>query len=249
MKARAYIIGCGGVGSWLAPSLCLLDRKREIIAVDGDRLEEKNLNRQLFRSDEVGAYKAQALAAKYGCGFLNQWFSPGAQPVDRRDWLLVCADNHPARRMALDCCDIFGCQAITACNETYSAEAFYYRPDWRGTGCDPRVYYPEILRDNTGDPRAAAIGCTGEAQERTPQLVTANYLAAGLAQHLYVLWALEWPKMRDETVFKHLPFRLESSLSRLGCTLIGDVKPNNGETDNERNNNNRIDTTQPAANP
>ena len=64
LMRKHYIIGCGGVGSWLAPSLCLLRSPQEVILVDGDTLETKNLNRQLFTPEQVGSNKAEALAAE-----------------------------------------------------------------------------------------------------------------------------------------------------------------------------------------
>ena len=49
-----YIIGCGGVGSAIVPSFCLLKPPAEITLIDGDTLETKNLNRQLFDARQVG---------------------------------------------------------------------------------------------------------------------------------------------------------------------------------------------------
>mgnify|MGYP000856154200 CR=1 FL=1 len=63
----------------------------------------------------------------------------------------------------------------------HSAEAYYYRRRWKGTARDPRVYYPEINQDRSGDPRATSIGCTGEVQNQNRQLVSANLMAAALA--------------------------------------------------------------------
>ena len=62
-----YIIGCGGVGSAIIPSFCLLKTPEEITLIDGDILERKNLNRQLFDAHHLGQNKATALGTKYGC--------------------------------------------------------------------------------------------------------------------------------------------------------------------------------------
>jgi len=219
---NAYVIGAGGVGSWLTPSLCLLLGPRKVVVVDGDRLEEKNLNRQLFRREHLGQNKAIALAGLYGCLSRPEYFAMGRFTVQPEDWLITLVDNHPARRAALNEADMRGCRVLIAANETHSAEAYYYEPQWRGGSLDPRTYFPEILTGTDGDPMGEAIGCTGEAQEENPQLVSANSLAASLAMHLFVLWHLEAPKLESETL-PSLPYRLVANLTKLQSFRIKDA--------------------------
>ena len=141
--------------------------------------------------------------------------SPGARSgTSRNDWLICLVDNHRTRLEALEVCDEHGCQAIFAANETHSSEAYYYRRQWQGTPRDPRVYYPELNTDRSGDPRAASIGCTGEAQANNRQLVSANFMAAALAEHLFVLWHFKAPRMDQETVAL-LPHKFAANLSKL----------------------------------
>lgn len=226
MKATHYIIGCGGVGSWLLPALCRMVPLDSIFLIDGDKLERKNLDRQLFDERSIGDYKSKALLDKYleGCGAsLERYYTFGMVVHDRNDLLFVCADNHPARMSALSACDRYGCRAIVAANETHSAEAYYYEPKWKGTPLDPRVYYPEMVDDRSGDPRAAVAGCTGEAQLANPQLATANFMAAALALNLYVLWFREARKLEASTI-ESLPFKLNSNLTRLESHKIKDIK-------------------------
>lgn len=209
-----YLIGCGGVGSALVPSFCLLKSPQDITLIDGDTIERKNLNRQMFDASQIGMNKAQALAAKFGCHFLPEWFSRGRLRHYRNDWLLCLVDNHRTRLEALEVCDDVGCQCIIAANEMHSAEAYYYRRSWKDTSRDPRIYYPELLIDRSGDPRAASIGCTGEVQENNRQLVSANLMAAALAEHLFVLWNLKAPRMDRETV-ELLPHKFAANLTKL----------------------------------
>ena len=221
MKANIYIIGCGGVGSWLTPSLALLTSPEQITLIDMDTLEEKNLDRQLFTPKDIGRSKAEALAERYQCLFRHDWFCEGLMEFEEDDWLIVCVDNHRARRAALGECDRYGCRAIFAANETHSAEAYFYQRDWRDSAIDPRVYFPDILTDASGDPRAAGIGCTGEAQKDNPQLVTSNSLAASLAGHLFALWHLHAPKVKAK-IIPSLPYRLVANRTRLETYLIKD---------------------------
>ena len=209
-----YIIGCGGVGSAIVPSFCLLKEPGDITLIDGDKLERKNLNRQLFDANHLGQNKAQALGNKYGCQFLPEWYAKGKVRHYRHDWLLCLVDNHRTRLEVLEVCDDTGCQAIFAANEMHSSEAYYYRRQWSGSERDPRIYYPEISSDPSGDPRAMSIGCTGEAQVANRQLVSANLMAAALAEHLFVLWNLKAPRMDAETVAV-LPFKFVANLSKL----------------------------------
>jgi hypothetical protein len=209
-----YIIGCGGVGSAILPSLCLLKQPADITVVDGDIIEEKNLNRQMFDRNQVGINKAKALGEKFSCRFIAEWFSRGKIRHQRNDWLFCLVDNHRARLETLQVCDEAGCQAIFAANEMHSSEAYYYRRSWVGTERDPRVYYPEIQTDREGDPRSASVGCTGEAQRENLQLVSANFMAAALAEHLFVLWNIKAPRMDKETQ-QMLPYKFAANLTKL----------------------------------
>lgn len=208
-----YVIGCGGVGCRVVPEMCLLTNPDQVTAVDGDLLEEGNLDRQLFDRTAVGKNKADALAEKFGCRALPRWYSSGEANHQRSDWLIVCVDNWPARREALESCDLFRCRAVFAANETHSAEAYAYLPEWKWSNLDPRMMYPQVMAVHQGDPRAAAIGCTGEAQRNNRQLSTANQMAAALAMHLYVVHALESRKLKPETR-PHLPHKLVNNLSK-----------------------------------
>lgn len=210
---KAYVIGGGGVGGFVTPVLCLLIGRENVIVVDGDTIETKNLNRQMFKESDVGRNKAEALAERYGCDSIPQWYSFGITSHLKSDVLIGCVDNNPARAAILQACDFEGCCAIIAANEVLSSEAFIYKPEWNGTNLDPRQSSPEIIEDRSGDPRAASIGCTGEAQQANRQLVTANLNAASLALHLYVVHFIEGPKL-DPEVLPHLPSKLIQNMTK-----------------------------------
>ena len=60
---RILVVGAGALGSWTAE---ILARRGpfEFYIVDPDRVEEGNLDRQLFYPTDVGKYKAEVLASR-----------------------------------------------------------------------------------------------------------------------------------------------------------------------------------------
>lgn len=193
-----HLIGAGGIGSWLVPKLCRLAKPREIRVHDGDTLERRNLDRQLFREDQIGQNKALALAAIHGMQHAPKFVTADSLRGSPDDWIICAADNNAARRAALAIADRDGPRVIVAANEYEDAEAYVYSSEWQGTPLDPRVYYPGLLADNAPDPTRPA-GCTGDAQEAEPQLATANDLAAALAIQLYYFWAIVGPTLPEST--------------------------------------------------
>ena len=73
-KIALVLVGCGGTGSWLAPSVVRVGKllqekfgKRvQLVFVDPDRVEAKNCYRQNFCRAEIGHSKADVLAFRYG---------------------------------------------------------------------------------------------------------------------------------------------------------------------------------------
>lgn len=205
------LIGCGGIGGWAAQCLSKTLKENDVLElVDGDKIERKNLDRQLFTRRNVGQFKAQALAMK-----LEQDQFPGTivtrdhyigssgwlaslerNPFPEYPIILVGVDNHPARNAALELADANLGQCIIGCNEYEDAEAYYYRAAWKGTDLDPRVYYPEIVTDTTDDPNKPP--CTGEVLESAPQLAVANMNAASLMMWMFWYWTNNANKLSSE---------------------------------------------------
>jgi hypothetical protein len=224
------LVGAGGVGVQLAPTLVKLLRQfpplLELIIIDGDKLEERNLDRQLFRKEQVGQYKAEALTDLLTPSYLKvrpvvEWFVEG-YPVDQGALLLSCVDNHAARRAILSMADQVRGYAILGGNEYTDCEAFFYSHEWSGTPADPRVYYPLILTDNTDDPVRAGAGCQGQILERHPQLALANMGAAYYMAHLFWFWFVEGQTL-DPEVWKYCPVRHHNNFTRCGTVMRGEI--------------------------
>lgn len=109
---RLVVIGLGGIGSQLIPSLLhFLHYKKftgPIMLMDGDLYEEKNLNRQLVPEDGLGMNKANALAITFGQRLPSLSLSAlpfyldesNTDDVIQEDDFVICGvDNHWTRRM------------------------------------------------------------------------------------------------------------------------------------------------------
>jgi PRTRC genetic system ThiF family protein len=112
-----YLIGCGGTGSWLAPSLCRIARmaleqgkKVNLTFIDPDRVKAPNILRQNFCDAEIGSNKAQTLAIRYSIawgieiGAITSRFDPKTIDVSSFSRyhpiltiLIGCVDNAAAR--------------------------------------------------------------------------------------------------------------------------------------------------------
>ena len=111
-EATIVLVGCGGTGSFLAESVCrlLIGRIADLYLVDMDRVEEHNIGRQAFGTEDLDRFKAQVLAERlarrFGCtvGYSVQPYDRilhtkvfGRQSSHLR-LLIGCVDNSAARR-------------------------------------------------------------------------------------------------------------------------------------------------------
>jgi len=101
-NSTVVIAGCGGTGGFVAEDLCrILPVSQQIILVDPDIVEERNLIRQNYSAGDIGKYKCEALADHlcarykrkigYFVGKIKE-FNSNSQGL-----LLGCVDNGPAR--------------------------------------------------------------------------------------------------------------------------------------------------------
>lgn len=111
---RLVLVGCGGTGSFLAPSIAriarvLKDQGREpdVVFIDPDHVEEVNIPRQNFCEAELGLNKAIALATRYSGAwglevravaepYQPQMGRPGR--ANEVSVILGCVDNAAARK-------------------------------------------------------------------------------------------------------------------------------------------------------
>ncbi|MFH1031084.1 MAG: ThiF family adenylyltransferase [Chloroflexota bacterium] len=96
------ICGCGGTGGFVAESMArLLPKQAELILVDFDRVEERNLIRQNFFKEDIGKYKSLALAERLTRQFDRpvSYSTLYVQDLStmKRSIIIGCLDNGIAR--------------------------------------------------------------------------------------------------------------------------------------------------------
>lgn len=104
IRSRDYFVtvaGCGGTGGFVAEGLCrLLPHDTDLLLVDPDRVEERNLVRQNFYRNDLGMPKCEALAHRLSAKF-DRAIAYSPLPVSRvkvrHNMIIGCVDNGLAR--------------------------------------------------------------------------------------------------------------------------------------------------------
>ena len=227
---NVYMIGCGGIGGWLAQNLAkMLGDADSLTLIDKDKIEDHNLDRQLFEPRAVGSVKCMVLGRTIHArcttvpkaSFLGDEGRGAVTRFDPSSWVFVAADNHPARRTALRMCDASNSHCVIAANEMTDAEAYYYSPAWQDTGLDPRKYYPELLTGTFGDPLSPP--CTGDVLQTAPQLALANMSAANYAMWLWWFWAQVAPTLKMDEARAVAPVHVTSTAGRLNVRTYAEL--------------------------
>jgi adenylyltransferase/sulfurtransferase len=144
------IIGAGGVASYLLPCLLKAFKLERVTVIDKDVLEERNLDRQLFSYTDVGKYKASALVERLIKDGTNgavidvivDWFTGVTQLPEGVDAIICVADNHEARRNAIQLAYEHDIRCYIGGNEYFDAEAYV---TWRDHEETKRTHGSGIL--------------------------------------------------------------------------------------------------------
>ena len=182
----AVLIGCGGIGCAIAPYLTMAFD--QVVFVDGDEFEERNLPRQFGALIEYGI-KAQVLAKHFAELTGRPMSSVPKNLVSHHDFVfydmdvadLVVSgvDNNAARRLIKDCSLVSGVPCVLAGNEDKNGEA-HLALAWEEEGI-PRTYDPfdYFHFPKSDDPVYSCTMKTPEGEQS--QSVHANFLAMGCA--------------------------------------------------------------------
>ncbi len=198
MPERIVLVGLGGIGSQLLPSLvrylALRPEPRPLLVlVDGDVYEPGNRTRQVFPDSAVGSNKAEALAEVYR-GLTVQavadYLTEGnvATVIRDGDVVLLAVDNHWTRFLVDR--HLAGLQEVTLISggndETDGNVQLVRRRNGQFVDGSLAEIHVEIGRA-TPDEFAQRHGCERQAEER-PQLVVTNLMVASAM--LNCLWAV-----------------------------------------------------------
>jgi hypothetical protein len=224
---KIAIIGLGGTGQWLASLLGrTLTEDDELMLMDNDKFEEKNMDRQL--NCRVGTYKVAAaeksLCRASRCRILAIPVWAPCEAMDECDIVFCCADNHAARLGCIQWADAdLTRTAFIGGNGYVDADAYVYKGKWKETNMDPREYFPEILTDRSGSPLHPS--CTGEVLESEPQLAIANMTLATFMARLYWFWTQTVPTFDVADLpelKKTFPYRYDTASGNINVYKIGE---------------------------
>lgn len=109
---KVLVAGCGGLGCYEVEMLARLG-VGHIIAADGDRFSESNMNRQLYcTADSLGRYKAEAAAERWPdcveavCCFIDE--SNADALVRGCDVVVDALDSSSVRKLLASACERAG---------------------------------------------------------------------------------------------------------------------------------------------
>lgn len=194
MADKIIVVGCGGTGSHYIKELGRLlfgmekRNKCDLILIDGDYVEEKNLVRQAFLPQDIGYNKAQVMSEilrqSYGIEseFYDKYIDTPSdldQLVEKDDMVILvgCVDNHQCRK------SMHGfyqsrqhCIYMDSANE-YSVGEIVIGSKIGGIEmyADRCEYFPEILQ--TTEPKRSEESCEA-LNVSSPQHMLTNQLAA-----------------------------------------------------------------------
>jgi PRTRC genetic system ThiF family protein len=203
------LVGCGGTGSWLAPSVARIARLQrdqgrevEVTFYDHDHVEPKNIPRQHFCDAELGRNKAVTLAARYSAAWgveiaaVPKRFRSADfyQRSNALTILIGCVDNAAARQGIHRACLRADTWWIDCGNDESSGQVIVGSDssveDLEGSftpSCKickrlpaPSLIAPDLLQPRPEELLASKLSCA-EIQIANAQSLAVNQMVASLA--------------------------------------------------------------------
>lgn len=186
------VVGSGGTGTYLLKELSRylqggLGNITAFTIIDGDTVEDKNLERQSFAEDDIGFNKAAVMADVLSSAFSVPWTSYAEYLVsleqldnifynDSIPVIFGCVDNHACRLLLEEYFDKKDTIVYyDSANEFATGEVvFAYKKDGKVISPYRSHYFPEIKQDNK---KRTEMSCE-ELNNVAPQHIATN-MAAG----------------------------------------------------------------------
>lgn len=193
------IVGVGGTGSYVLPPLLRYLNSQKtitnILIVDGDKYDEKNIDRQEFAHSRLGLNKADVQKEIYSLKFkdLNIYSIPfylGSENIDaiieEGSVVFSCVDNHSCRNLlSKRAQQLNNCVLISGGNEVEDGNVqIFCRQKGVNQNNPIEVRHPEIERTDDGD--RSEMSC--EELSHLPsggQVIFANLFSATLMCSLF----------------------------------------------------------------
>jgi hypothetical protein len=195
--SRIKLIGLGGIGcivlQYLAVFLKSLDRPVRLVLIDGDRFEAANTQRMVFQTlgnkAEVKAAETTAMLGASDVSVVPVAEYVTVENIDRLirpdDYVLLCVDNHPTRKLVSDHCESLSAVALFSGGNdgvnpprergTYGNVQVAVRREGRNLTAPLTRYHPEIAQPAGKLPSDADCG---QLAVSTPQILFANLAVA-----------------------------------------------------------------------
>jgi hypothetical protein len=206
--SRIKVIGLGGVGcivvQYLTVFLKGLDRSLRLVLIDGDRFEPANSRRMVFtRAGNKAEVKAAETAAWLGTSAVAVVAVPEyvtaenvGQLIRAGDYVFLCVDNHPTRKLVSDhCASLEAVALFSGGNEgaepprergTYGNVQVYLRQDGRDLTAPLTRFHPEIARPVGKLP--TEMSCA-ELAVSSPQILFTNLAVASAMLSAFYAYA------------------------------------------------------------
>ena len=194
-----FILGAGGTGSWLCAFLDKMSLNNNVIVMDGDIVESKNVLRQNFKRYDVDKKKAEVVAnsnmMSYVHGYITDTsifhqimseFPEGTVPM-----LIGCLDNNASRKIAHDFVqEVPNIVWIDGGNAERHGQAYVCIKE-NGEiveGYESPIDIEPAFQNYEGDERRPDQISCAEHSESAPQNVTANVTSANVIFNLMAIF-------------------------------------------------------------
>ena len=196
------LIGCGGSAHHIITPLAqllALNGTNRLRLWDGDTFEERNTSRQFLALGRLGQNKADAMgeyissivpSLNISAEDVYFYFDLAREELGSKPIIICLADNNKARQQAMLTVNNLGGLLISSGSNGWQGEGWVYNSDIRNLDCDPFKVWPDMLTDDSNDPRHPASCQSTENLEANPQTPFENYMSASIALQLFCNWCI-----------------------------------------------------------